>query len=705
MIVAAWLVFLATTLLALGGAARAPVGLVLGWPGWTAAAAATAAIAVLAKASDRAAAKPLLGLAPFPLLLLAGASHPAVRSWSGLALGPLVLAGLVWLVGGISAPAVRRLFLPLVALLYVAHAAQVQISVGPEGDEPHYLMVADSLIHDGDLALEQDYALGRYRAFLSGSLEPHYIVRGKHGEIFSVHAIGLSLLVLPAYAVAGYAGASFFLALLAAWLAFEIRELIRALTDDDTAHFAGWIVALCPPLIHYSGLVFTEIPAALIVAVTLRRGLEFDRLSPVRVIGLATALSFLPWLNVRYAPLAAILIVFLLAAGWRSVPATARLLLPPLVSAVSLTAYHWALYGFFDPRRIYGRRRSFSLAYLEDGLPGLVLDQEFGLLVYAPIYVLAVPGFADLLRRHRRLGLTALALTAFVYAMAGSWHMWRGGFNPPARFLVPIVPVLAIAAAQRLRLGLGAAAVLLCGWSLWTGLVGASDPPLVHRDRQGGAPLFREWSGALEWTRLLPAYVLAESDRHRLALVWGALLAIAVFARAKGATPRGLLAGSVMLLAAAGAAAALARPGGTAGRDAIRVLGRPALVQPGWRRQAAAVARWAPVDLDWGPFFEPHRRPTGAPLGELLSLPPGHYRLTVAADLLHETPPWIEIRPHPSRPRESPPPTRRALLSAEGSGSYSMVFDVEPGAARLDLVIGSEAPFELRSVELTAITP
>ncbi len=49
---------------------------------------------------------------------------------------------------------------------------RVQTQVGPQGDEPHYLMVADSLLRDGDLSLERDYALGRYQAFFDGSLEP-----------------------------------------------------------------------------------------------------------------------------------------------------------------------------------------------------------------------------------------------------------------------------------------------------------------------------------------------------------------------------------------------------------------------------------------------------------------------------------------------------------------------------------------------------
>ena len=67
-------------------------------------------------------------------------------------------------------------------------------------------MVAESLLRDGDLALERDYAEGRYAAFHDAPLEPHYRVRGRGGEIYSLHAVGLSLLILPAWALAGLRG-------------------------------------------------------------------------------------------------------------------------------------------------------------------------------------------------------------------------------------------------------------------------------------------------------------------------------------------------------------------------------------------------------------------------------------------------------------------------------------------------------------------
>ena len=107
----------------------------------------------------------------------------------------------------------RVAFLPLAFLVLVVAAGRSQVRVGPQGDEPHYLMVAESLLRDGDLDLERDYAEGRYALFHDAPLLPHYRVRGQHGEIYSLHAVGLSLLILPAWALAGYAGVTVFMAL------------------------------------------------------------------------------------------------------------------------------------------------------------------------------------------------------------------------------------------------------------------------------------------------------------------------------------------------------------------------------------------------------------------------------------------------------------------------------------------------------------
>ena len=689
----------ACALAGLGGAAARPGGSWLGVPSAATAVAVVVVAAALAVAGRRGAAA-AAGLLLPAALVAAGAPLAGVRALSGPPSLALALAGGVVCLAACRLRLPRWAFVPLAFALLLVPAGRAHVRVGPQGDEPHYLMVAESLRRDCDVSLERDYAEGRYTAFHDAPLEPHYRVRGRHGEIYSLHAVGLSLLILPAWAAAGYAGVTVFMALLAALLANEVRVWTLGLTGRDRlATGAALLFVLTPPLAHYSGLVFTEVPAALALAFGLRRGRD-ARLSAGSALAVGLAAAALPWLNVRYAPLALVVVAHAL---WRHRGARLALALslPLLASAIGLAAYHHALYGFVDPRRVYGRRPEMALSTVPEALPGLFLDQEFGLLVYAPVLALALPGLALLVKRDRRLGWAALVAVASVVAVASSWHMWRGGFNPPGRFLVPIAPVLAVAAALVWeRRGATAGATLLAGWSLWTGLAGGLDPALVHRDRDETAPLFRQLSGAREWTGLLPGFVLEDPDRRRLAAVWAVALLAAVPWRARKPTALRVAVACAGLVAAAEAAASVSRAR-TDDRDAVRLVGRPAIAVPGWRATAAAVGEWSVDGLGWGPLYEPHRQPEGVPVGRRLPIGAGRHRIELDADDLSGAAglPRLEVSAD-----EPLAPWRPAALRREGSGLVADL-DIPSGSRAWNLRLRGGGPILVRRVRLSVQPP
>ena len=65
----------------------------------------------------------------------------------------------------------------------------------PGGDEPHYLVITQSLLKDGDLRIENNHRQRDYRSYFDGELPPDFRVRGRDRQIYSIHAPGVSALV------------------------------------------------------------------------------------------------------------------------------------------------------------------------------------------------------------------------------------------------------------------------------------------------------------------------------------------------------------------------------------------------------------------------------------------------------------------------------------------------------------------------------
>jgi hypothetical protein len=79
-------------------------------------------------------------------------------------------------------------------------------------------------------------------------------------------------------------------------------------------------------------------------------------------------------------------------------------------------------------------------------MTALLVDQEFGLLPYAPIYALGIGGAFVLAREKPALVLaTVIVCVSYIGLIVcpiTNVHGWMGGWTPAARFLTPIAPLL-----------------------------------------------------------------------------------------------------------------------------------------------------------------------------------------------------------------------------------------------------------------------
>lgn len=341
----------------------------------------------------------------------------------------------------------------------------------PDGDEPYYLLITHSLVHDLDADLADEYRDEEWRAFLDRPLGPQPgDPVGADGEQYSRHNLTLPLVLAPGYRLAGGAGALATMALLTAALAWAgLRLASRYAPTRPGAALVAWaLFAFAPPLLLYSGQVWVEVPAALVTVLAL------DRIRARRDAGSGAARGVLGWLPllllVGLLPL--LKMRFLLLAGsllalawWHS----GRRPRPLLVFAgglglfaAAVLLYNQAVYG--NPLKIHTWRElwpgGYALGDYLAGLSGLFFDSSFGLFASAPLWMLLLPAAVAALVAERRGGaapgllparrrgnpvLFDLAVLAVPYlGLVAPRSEWYGGWSPPFRYALVILPLLAI---------------------------------------------------------------------------------------------------------------------------------------------------------------------------------------------------------------------------------------------------------------------
>ncbi|MBM3934383.1 MAG: hypothetical protein FJ319_08800 [SAR202 cluster bacterium] len=431
------------------------------------------------------------------------------------------------------------------ALLVAAYAFSVDIRASRgatiTGDEPFYLITTQSLLEDGDLDLANQYESRSYASFFDhkDGLWRQSVPDGD-GRILSPHNIGLSVYLLPGFALAGRLGAQVQLLLTAALL-FALAYVFTARVTG--AALLSWLatlaVALCATPFVYATEIYPEIPAALALIAALLLVPLRGRAGAGRALLFVLAVLALPWLGVKYFPLGLIATAcFLWRATWSGRAALAG---GGLALGLHYVWFHLHTYGGLTPYNVNMVYAGEGVAQLLDShvafgtrfyrLWGILIDERFGLGRWSPFLLLAIPGAVLAMSRDTMsrlvaalIGAQLLIATFVVITMMGWWF--------PGRTMATVVPLFAVPIVLYLKEGRAwarALAVALAAYSLavtaslaFSGhvreIVVAVDP------FEMGAPFFRHLKP------LFPDYRLWNEETYIVTAAWLALGAVSVAA-------------------------------------------------------------------------------------------------------------------------------------------------------------------------------
>jgi hypothetical protein len=328
------------------------------------------------------------------------------------------------------------------------------------GDEPHYLVITNSLIEDGDFDVKNDYLDQRYMKYYPFEIDPHVntnIFKPSSPHWYSEHGVGLPVLLLPAVVIGDErGGVDEMVGLAVVVLVLAFFWVRRFVPNPWLAGIAVGSLGLSPFFLGVEGRIFPDLllaglllGALLILEQPERREWKLGLLSVL--VGVS------PWVHSKYLlALGTVLAIVAVQVG-RSTQARNRvrrlflLVVPALASVVAYELVTKAWYGTWIPTPFgLPGHKLFALSEPR-GFSAVSFDSARGLFPNAPAMLLILVGL-PLWHARFRGPLMRLALVIGPSILIDATYSdWSGGFAPPARYAIGFVPALVPAIALVLR--------------------------------------------------------------------------------------------------------------------------------------------------------------------------------------------------------------------------------------------------------------
>jgi hypothetical protein len=320
-------------------------------------------------------------------------------------------------------------------------------------DEPQYLLSALSLWEDHDLDIADELADRRFLGFHDADLPVQTATR-PDGSQLSPHDPLVPVLLAVPMGLGGWVAAKLTLAVLAGLLAaLLLWTAVRRFAVPVRLAAPGVALATgTAPLAVYGQQVYPELPGAL-AALAAVAALTAPRPTPRTLAAFGLAVTALPWLSAKYAPVGAALVLVAMAGLLRTRRYAAAGVLTGALAAggIAYLAGHEAVYGgitaYASGDAFQGSGEFGVVGFHPDyagrtvRLLGLLVDRDFGLVAWQPAWFLLVPALAALLAA-RPPHWPALALPLLAGWATATWvALTMHGFWWPGRQLVVVLPL------------------------------------------------------------------------------------------------------------------------------------------------------------------------------------------------------------------------------------------------------------------------
>jgi hypothetical protein len=384
----------------------------------------------------------------------------------------------------------KRVFVLLALLLFFPlffHGWRFGIPYIKGGDEPHYLVILNTLLNDGDFDVRNNYQAARSGSFDAGRkyagklIDPHIAfflndrfyfwwdiyedpstwVRDKDGILnptvkpgvdpkvlearrFPGHPVGIALILAPF--LWPFRGTNYIepAALVMSWLAvvfgayFFRRILGRFIQDIFTVNLTTLLVFLGSPIWPYARMFFNESFLLFFVL-----GAYFFALQKNSGLLAGIMIGF----GILMKP---VIVVVALPFFWFWLARRDKI--NALLLALGCLLFTSVYLGLnLDMFGTIASPSPFKFGNPLLGAYGLLFYWKHGLLVFSPIALYVIFYWKRFLKEGKAEAVVLLGGFALYFLVMSCWWCWWGGWCFGPRHIVPVIPLLMIALAPALR--------------------------------------------------------------------------------------------------------------------------------------------------------------------------------------------------------------------------------------------------------------
>ena len=290
------------------------------------------------------------------------------------------------------------------------------------GDDPHYLVMTESFVKDGDWLLANNYQEKCYRKFYPfDKIEPHIYSK----KFLPWHMIGLSILISPAYILGGRLGVLFFNNLIVSIIFILFLLILHRKEFDIFRSFFVTFGLFSIPFFFFNFSIYPELIVAFIIFIFY---ISFFELKKTYLIYFSLFfIGFLPWMHTKYiATLGICDLIFFIwlikEKNFKKISISKTVVM--FILQIALLVY------FFIWNKKMGipinREPGLIKFQFGEGILGLFFDKQFGLLPFAPIFIMLFPGILVLFRDYPIKGLAISLILFSIYFPAAFYKYWYG---------------------------------------------------------------------------------------------------------------------------------------------------------------------------------------------------------------------------------------------------------------------------------------